>query len=324
MGANVTRFFRGHADEDYGLLPSIFRNSVIDKTYTTKAKDEYKLLEEYKKGFNKFYTQPTYNLLCDMQHHGIPTRLIDWTTNPLIALYFSCCSSPDKNGLIFIQHQAGMHAPAKMSDHPIYLALHAEIAAVNNKQEILPIFMKHFEDYKAYWSSYLKRLTRRLTHPTAKPNYDGFLKRAHNEIDRFIVDSKLNQAFKKRAMNLNINQLIHFGNFMNGLGILHFLYAPQLNERVIAQHGAFSICTGKILKNKVIIRTLGLYPSDLSGEGLLRHVIIPKEQKAALLNQLEKYFNINAFTLKLKSQQEIINENRTLRRATNQKLSNKR
>ena len=37
-----------------------------------------------------------------MQHYGIPTRLIDVTTNPLVALYFACQGNPDKDGVVFI------------------------------------------------------------------------------------------------------------------------------------------------------------------------------------------------------------------------------
>lgn len=37
-----------------------------------------------------------------MQHYGIPTRLIDITTNPLVALYFACQGNPDKDGVVFI------------------------------------------------------------------------------------------------------------------------------------------------------------------------------------------------------------------------------
>jgi len=38
--------------------------------------------------------------LVRMQHYTLPTRLYDVTSNPLVALYFACCTEFDKDGIV--------------------------------------------------------------------------------------------------------------------------------------------------------------------------------------------------------------------------------
>lgn len=40
--------------------------------------------------------------LTYMQHYGAPTRLLDITANPLVALYFACAAEPDCDGKVIV------------------------------------------------------------------------------------------------------------------------------------------------------------------------------------------------------------------------------
>ena len=105
-------YLRGQPDENWGLRPSIARldqkkvaGKAVQVAKDTAGVQEKALLHRFRRHTyeERGRVLTEWEALFLARHHGLPVRLLDWTTNPLVALYFACVceDEPTTNGAIW-------------------------------------------------------------------------------------------------------------------------------------------------------------------------------------------------------------------------------
>lgn len=87
-------WYRGVGNASHSLIPSIFRHPKhkrIEKIHEVE-RDMAAVFEQRSPPFVSQAFKNDWEQMFYMQHYGIPTRLLDWTESPFIALYFALTS----------------------------------------------------------------------------------------------------------------------------------------------------------------------------------------------------------------------------------------
>ena len=190
-------YFRGHADCNYSLMPSVMRNKQLQMFEEDLY---YDLITECPNDFVDCKSH--FERLVKMQHYGLPTRLLDITRNPLVALYFACATEPGKTGEVIILNSNRDNVKHHSSD---VISVLSSIATLKWKDK------KIIDNLAAKEES------------SARFNGDSVVRKLVQEIreEKPYFQNKLDPAY--------VNET-------------YFVQAMKNNDRIVRQNGAFLLC----------------------------------------------------------------------------------
>lgn len=283
--------FRGQSNEAWGLLPKIFR--------TEYQQEEKPLIDNYRRRYN--ISGDNYlESIIDMQHYGMPTKLLDWTENILIAIYFAVGDpfNDNENAKIFIMDSKELN--------------YFDEEIIDKYKKLSNLLLPSFQTDLDY-SHEIKQILNEIENTNSSENLalediEGVLTR--NLVQTYKLDSE--------------HQMVLYNIITKPLLVRPF----NLNSRIISQSSLFTYHFGSEIAwlNSVNVFDLCTRFTEKSDQEILHsnkptnlnlaYITIPSLLKKQLRYELNKYFNINAATIfpddkeKVLSQYVTYNDNR--------------
>jgi len=197
-------WYRGHSDINWQLQTSIARKKPsisAEESLRNEFERRIAFLDTIK------HPLPLPDIYFLMQHHGIPTRLLDWTSNPLVALYFAISDESQlaNDACIWVMDPGqlnrsfGENYPLKMEEGML---------TGLDQEKIIAICAHHTNN----------RMNSQRSEFTVHMNYtpmEQILKASPALKESIIVPSRLKQELKDRLKILGIDRSTLFPDLDN-------------------------------------------------------------------------------------------------------------
>lgn len=151
-GSRHALIFRGLANLRYGLLPGIFRTFKLQTQngtedvpcYDAAERDVlHHFIKNAMSAVNIVGRNDTLTWLTYAQHFGAPTRLLDFSGNPLVSLYFCCKRELGQDGAVCVLHDGNYVRSLQLAQVP-----------GRTKREVLDEIMLHIENPEVSCTKY--------------------------------------------------------------------------------------------------------------------------------------------------------------------------